>query len=75
MPHLAEEVMTRTPLYLVTPDMPLNRVLAAMLETGSKSFPVLDGDRLVGMISRADVVRALRAAAAGEPPRRDPSGV
>ena len=67
----AGQVMTRTP-HTVTPDVPLTRVLAAMVETRNKSFPVLDRDRLVGMIARADVLRALRCAAAGEPPSRGP---
>ncbi len=39
LPHLAEGVMTRTPLYLVTPDMPLTSVLATMIETRNTSFP------------------------------------
>jgi len=61
------ERMTRE-LVTVTPDLPLTRVLQELLETRNKSLPVLDGTRLVGMVAREDVLRALRRAAAGEPP-------
>lgn len=61
------ERMTREPL-TVTPDLPLTRVLQELVETRNKSFPVLDGVRLVGIIAREDVLRALRRAAAGEKP-------
>jgi CBS domain-containing protein len=40
-----------------------------MVATRNKSFPVVDEDgRLVGMVAREDVMRALRRAAAGERP-------
>ena len=40
-----------------------------MLATRSKSFPVVDShDRLVGIVAREDVMRALRLACAGEKP-------
>jgi CBS domain-containing protein len=43
------------------------------LETRYKSFPVVAGALLVGVIAREDVLRALRRAAAGEHPIRDPT--
>lgn len=58
-------VMTRD-VATVTPRTPLTRVLQKMLDTRNKSFPVLEDDRLVGVIAREDVLRALRRAAAGE---------
>lgn len=54
-------IMTREPL-TVSPDLPLTRVLALMLQTRNKSFPVVDRGRLVGIIAREDVLRALRQA-------------
>lgn len=55
-------------VYTVTPRTPLTRVLEKLVREGVKSFPVLDGDRVVGMVSREDVLRGLRRAAAGERP-------
>jgi len=52
---------------------PLTRVLQRMVDTRYKSVPVLQGHRVVGMISREDIVRALQCAAAagaGESPSR-----
>jgi CBS domain-containing protein len=45
----------------VEPAQRLTRVLQLMVSLKSRSFPVLDSDRqLVGMISREDIVRALK---------------
>jgi len=53
----------------VCPRTALTRVLGKLVDTGYKSFPVLDGDRLVGMIAREDVMKGLRRAAlASRPP-------
>lgn len=59
--------MTRE-LVTVAPDLPLTRVLQELVETRNKSLPVVDGTRLVGVVAREDVLRALRRAAAGELP-------
>ena len=60
-------VMTREPV-TVRPRTPLTRVLEKMLATRDKSFPVVDEHRLVGVVAREDVMRALRRADAGERP-------
>lgn len=65
MTRPVSDVMSRDVL-TVTPRAPLTRVLQKMLDTRNKSFPVVDGDALVGMIAREDVLAALRRAAAGE---------
>jgi len=39
-----------------------------MIETGHKSFPVVDDGRVVGIVAREDVLKALRRASTGEPP-------
>jgi len=54
-------------VHAVTPMTPLTRVLEALVREGRKSFPVLDADRrLVGIVAREDVLRALRESAAPE---------
>jgi len=67
-----EEIMTRQPLS-VTPDTPLDEIVALMERRHIKRVPVLDGDVPVGIVSRADLLRALartleeqQAAAAGD---------
>jgi CBS domain-containing protein len=52
----------------VTPRAPLTRVLQKMLDSGSRSFPVVDGERLVGVVAREDLLGALRRGVAGERP-------
>jgi CBS domain-containing protein len=63
------DVMTRDPTS-VWPRTPLARVLEKLSRGRWKSLPVCDDGRLVGMVAREDVLRALRSAAAGEGPPR-----
>jgi CBS domain-containing protein len=58
--------MTRAPV-TVHPDTPLTRVLQLMADTRHRSLPVTIGALVIGMVTREDVVCALRRAAAGEP--------
>jgi CBS domain-containing protein len=53
-----EEIMTRD-LISVTPDTPLDEIVGLMERRRIKRVPVLDGDRPVGIVSRADLLRAL----------------
>ncbi len=46
----------------VTSRAPLTRVLEKMVKVQAKSLPVIDDDRLVGVIAREDVLAALRRA-------------
>jgi CBS domain-containing protein len=47
----------------VEPAAPLTRVLQLIVSLKSRSFPVMGADhQLVGMISREDVIRALKEA-------------
>jgi CBS domain-containing protein len=62
-------VMTSQPL-TVGPEAPLTRVLETLVATRVKSLPVVEAGRLVGIVAREDVLRALRRAAAGEGPPR-----
>ena len=56
------EMMTEAVVH-VEPAAPLTRVLQLMVNLKSRSFPVIGADhQLVGMISREDVIRALKEA-------------
>lgn len=50
----------REELVTTAPDVPLTRVLQRMVELRTRSFPVVDGGNLVGIISREDIIRALK---------------
>jgi len=72
MRGMVESVMTRDP-QTVTPRAPLTRVLEKLVESGNKSFPVVDADGLlVGIVSRENLLAALRRAAAEKPPEALP---
>jgi CBS domain-containing protein len=43
----------------VAADADVSQVLATMSERQVRRLPVLDGDRLVGIVAQADVARAL----------------
>jgi len=69
LPHYDElmgrpvaEVMTEAVVH-VEPTAPLTRVLQLMVSLKNRSFPVIGPDRvLLGMISREDLMRALKEA-------------
>ena len=48
--------MTATPV-VARPDEDLAEVVVRMLDHGIRSVPVVDNDRLVGVVSRRDVLR------------------
>ena len=54
----------------VTRRAPLTRVVRKLVDSGCKSFPVVDDGRVVGVVAREDVMRALRRAQAGEVSKR-----
>jgi CBS domain-containing protein len=47
-------------------DDPIDEALRTMIEYGVRRLPVIDGDRLVGMVSQADVARETSPEQAGE---------
>ena len=61
------DVMQRDVLS-VCPRTPLSRVLAKLVAARVRSFPVLDGDRLVGVVARRDVMQGLRQGTEGRKP-------
>ncbi len=61
MEQPAEAVMTHDPVS-VEPRLPLSRLLQKLVEMRTKSLPVVEDGRLVGIIAREDVLKALRRA-------------
>ena len=65
MSRAASEVMTEAVVH-VDPTSPLTRILQLMVSLKMRSFPVVStGDQLVGIISREDVMRALKETTQG----------
>jgi CBS domain-containing protein len=62
----AAQIMTRD-VITFTPDTPLTRVLQTLVDFRVKSFPVVDGRRVVGIIAREDLVHALHNACSPAP--------
>jgi CBS domain-containing protein len=58
LPRLVEDVMTPD-VYTVDEDTDLGIVAQRMLDAGVKRFPVLRGDRVVGIVSRHDLVKVI----------------
>jgi CBS domain-containing protein len=46
------------PLQTVSPDEDIRDVAALMARSGIRRFPVMDGGRLVGLISSSDILKA-----------------
>jgi CBS domain-containing protein len=67
----AESVMTTDP-ETVSPELPLSRLLQQLVEMRTKSFPVVQDGQLVGIISREDVLKALRRATGQQPFPKEP---
>lgn len=69
MNRSVDEIMKKD---IVTVDMetPLTRVLQRMIDTRFKSIPVVEEGKLVGIVAREDVLRALQRAAKGLQPER-----
>jgi CBS domain-containing protein len=53
---LVKEVMTNAPL-TIAPDTPLSRAAATMFKSKVGCLPVVDGNRLVGILTESDFVR------------------
>jgi CBS domain-containing protein len=61
MQRTVGEVMTEG-VVQVEPATPLTRVLQLMVNLKLRSFPVVDNGKLVGMISRGNIMRGLKQA-------------
>ena len=60
------EVMTRDPL-TVTEDTVLEEIVSTMETNGVKRLPVMRGDKLVGIVSRANLLQAVASLARNVP--------
>jgi CBS domain-containing protein len=56
-----EKAMTQKPV-TISPDTPIEEIATLMVEKGFHTLPVLENDRLVGVVGKADVLRTLTAA-------------
>jgi CBS domain-containing protein len=61
MQEPVSRVMSRR-VSTVTPRTPLTRVLERLVRERRKSLPVIDDDRVVGVVAREDLMTALRRA-------------
>lgn len=52
------DIMVREPV-TASPEMDVNDLRRTMLETGARYLPILEGDKLVGVISFRDVAKAV----------------
>jgi CBS domain-containing protein len=57
-PMLVGEAMTPS-LVAMSPEDDLDDVVALMLDTATRSVPIIENGRLVGVVSRRDVLRAV----------------
>jgi CBS domain-containing protein len=64
MVPIAEDVMTPDP-YLVGVDEDAAKAASMMLEHGISGLPVVEQDRLVGIITKSDLVRGIAGTVAG----------
>ena len=65
--RIVADVMSEK-LYSVAPDTPVQEVVLQMEQHHIKRLPVMENGRLVGIISRANLLRALALAASSLPP-------
>ncbi|HDH41770.1 MAG TPA: CBS domain-containing protein [Candidatus Altiarchaeales archaeon] len=52
------EVMSE-PLMTISPDMSIETVARLMAKTDIRRFPVMEGNKLVGMVSNSDILKAI----------------
>ena len=57
--HTVEEAMSRAPMRTVSPETPVRLAAELLSRERLHRLPVLEGERLTGIISTSDVVRAL----------------
>ena len=57
--HTVEEAMTRSPLVTIDPEAPANRAAEIMKAEGIHRLPVVAGEKLVGIVSTTDLVKAV----------------
>lgn len=53
-----KDVMTTDPVS-ITPDTPVNEIAGLMADQAVHTLPVLEGDKLVGIVGKLDLIRGL----------------
>jgi CBS domain-containing protein len=53
-------------VHTVRPDTEIEDLVQLMLKTGANPVPVVEGERLVAIVSRSDIVRMMAAEAGSE---------
>jgi CBS domain-containing protein len=61
------EIMTRDALFTATEDMPLDELVRLMERQNVKRLPVVRADKLVGIVTRSDLLRAVASLARDVP--------
>jgi CBS domain-containing protein len=61
------DIMTRSELFTVTEDLPLDQLVRLMERHNVKRLPVMRGDTLVGIVTRTDLLRAVASLARDVP--------
>lgn len=61
------EIMTQNDLCTATEDMPLEELVRLMERRNVKRIPIVRGDRLVGIVTRSDLLRAVASLARDVP--------
>lgn len=57
--HTVDEAMTPGPLATIAPDAPASRAAEMMQQEQVHRLPVVEGDKLVGIITTTDLVKAV----------------
>jgi CBS domain-containing protein len=57
--HTVEEAMTRAPLRTLGPDATAREAATIMAEAGIHRIPVMEGGKLLGVVSTSDLARAV----------------
>ena len=59
--HVAADIMRKNPLS-VSPDYDVLHLAEDMIKKGPKIYPVVDNEKVIGLITRGDVLKALSLA-------------
>jgi len=52
------DIMTE-PLMTISPDMSIENIARLMAKTDIRRFPVMEGNKIIGMVSNSDILKAI----------------
>ena len=52
------DIMTE-PLITISPDMSIENIARLMAKTDIRRFPVMEGNKIIGMVSNSDILKAI----------------